>query len=105
MLAGEEAGRRRPREALLGAVEAAVKEKLWKFCRWLCVDERERGQCWGCWQRMRGKGEGCPGLARGVVPCCWREKESQAGWERGEEDDEFSGLSLARQKREGTALV
>jgi hypothetical protein len=31
-------------------------------------------------------------------------KESQAGWERGEEDDEFSGLSLARQKREGTAL-
>jgi len=34
-----------------------------KICRWLCVDERERGQCWGCWQRMRGKGEGCPGLA------------------------------------------
>jgi hypothetical protein len=86
-LAGEEAGRRRPREALLGAVEAAVKEKLWKFCRWLCVDERERGQCWGCWQRMRGKGEGCPGLARGVVPCCWllegKRKSSRLGERRG----------------------
>jgi hypothetical protein len=28
-----------------------------KICRWLCVDKRERGQCWGCWKRKRGKGE------------------------------------------------
>ena len=59
---------------------------------------------------MRGKGEGCPGLALqekglSLVDGCCREEESQAGWEGGEEDDEFSGVSLARQKREETALV
>jgi len=70
-----------------GAVEAAVKEKLLKFCRWLCVDERERGQCWGCWQRMRGKGEGCPGVARGGCPLLLaaggKRKSSRLGERRG----------------------
>jgi hypothetical protein len=52
-----------------------------KICRWLCVDERERGQCWGCWKRKRGKGEGWSLFF--FRSRRWREKKKKGGYGAG----------------------